>query len=377
MRPHPPNVQTGSSSTGSCCSPIGKGGRTRLPTIARVIESTSKCSLRSLSPLRSTNSETDRGGFHLQLAVAPHTSSSRLPSPFRQHCRRRRTKPKADWSGRSSPLVAEQRSFEEAAAAPLAASLPSPGVWHQPDSASSATIIESEQLDVNQVMLDALAKLSPRPAGSRLCSPRRGKQRSQSDTGLLPHVASAQPAPAVLPPPVGFTKGPPSKRHAKLAERAQSTTQVLRVDLSEASCVSSLGEAVCSGLALLDQLDRCAQLLVQAGDFSATPARVWTELGHRPPADAAAGGRVRVQRTPSKTRPLELSACASEEAQQWLHGQAAALRELVRLSLCDVADLQLARKVLVETQGFLVDLERHARDAAVNARDLWREMTGL
>ena len=56
---------------------------------------------------------------------------------------------------------------------------------------------------------------------------------------------------------------------------------------------------------------------------------------------------------------------------------AASLRALVRLSLCDAADLQLARTVLIDTQAFLRDLQRYAREAGVDAAALWRQMASV
>jgi len=103
-------------------------------------------------------------------------------------------------------------------------------------------------------------------------------------------------------------------------------------------------------------------------------ATVWNELlkGER---SASASGRAaaRVVRTPrAGSVRIELASCASQLTIEGMRSRARGLRDLLRLSLCDDADLELAMQVLCETQSFLSKLEELAAHGDASPRTFWR-----
>ena len=87
----------------------------------------------------------------------------------------------------------------------------------------------------------------------------------------------------------------------------------------------------------------------------------------------------RVCRTPSTLRAmgqhLELKEIyGSAEDLVRVQGEAEALKQLLRLSLCDVMDLQLAHEVLVDSRGFFEALQERALAVNSTPHELWLKL---
>lgn len=164
-----------------------------------------------------------------------------------------------------------------------------------------------------------------------------------------------------------------------LVEGAQSMMALMRIDFNEPRCVEFVNLAVASGVSLLDELGTYAQVM-QRQDPDMSTARVWNELLRDSPTAAseglADGMHVRVQRTPSKSSVrVELRSVASEATVGHLRARAKELRNLLRLSLCDEADLRLARQAMADALKFIHTLQEHAGTAAMCPRAMWIQLS--
>ena len=212
---------------------------------------------------------------------------------------------------------------------------------------------------------------------------------------------------------VAATAAPAASRDQALVACGQSALELLRIDSSTAATASAGAAAattatatasmepvgwvdraeaeVTSGLALLNEVRRVAEGL------GVNQGLLWQEVLRSHAVDGAAdadaasgGGRALIQNTPAKRRNRDLEDEAAAHGLAHGHGhalpfeerlgadqraslgrRAARLRALMRLSLCDDADLQLARRGLREAQHFFDGLRAATARADTSPQRAW------
>lgn len=197
---------------------------------------------------------------------------------------------------------------------------------------------------------------------------------------LLPTPMPTRPSsPRAVQTPVGK-----DGREGHLASEAASLLELLRIDTRSDDCVEAAAAAVRAGIVLLSDLDRITQALIAADEGWPTATgvmlcRVWQQLraAGGPTASAALPG-MRIVRTPSRHEGMAtvnlLLVTDGPEYVARLQRDAQALCELLRLSLCDAADLELARTVLTDAGRFLPRLRTHAAAVGTPPAEAWCQL---
>lgn len=249
---------------------------------------------------------------------------------------------------------------------------PEPGLKRRHSKALPATVLD-------------VAELPPRPVAAH------GQRPSAAPGTRRPSSDAAAAAPAAKPPAPSGTA--PAMSAAQLASSGQSVLELLRIEQKAAGWVEHAEAEIAAGLALLAEVRRTADGLGLA------LGGLWQELLQQSAAAAAGGGgggggasaggggggeRGAIQRTPlrrhhrSMSEELGAEAIAravdeglSDEQRRALCAGAARLRGLLRLSLMDDNDLQLARRALREATAFFEALRAAAGRAGRTPRALW------
>ena len=156
--------------------------------------------------------------------------------------------------------------------------------------------------------------------------------------------------------------------------RDVSTLEVLRVDMTRGDFFAQVRASIRSGAVLLDEVQRCARALKEAdggrpaATESAAACRVWQCLRGGAASSQAAGDH-------RLATPIDLSGVTDgPEHVARLRRDAQDLCGLLRLSLCDSADLQLARSVLSDAEAFLATIEARAATTGLTPSDVWRQL---
>ena len=176
----------------------------------------------------------------------------------------------------------------------------------------------------------------------------------------------------------------PRMNESDLAEAAANTAQVLRVDLTDPNCYDEATDALRHGNRALEYL------LTEAGRTGRTEAAIWRGTLAVAPAASTAGCTVMV-RTPTPHTPAERKVSSFPGPGQ--HGMprsgetprdvadmadaAVRLKNILRLSICDDADLWLVRRVVGESLAFLEDLGAAAAERGVRPSQLWNALDAL
>lgn len=194
-------------------------------------------------------------------------------------------------------------------------------------------------------------------------------------TPIPPPTASAAPMLAMQPTVGSDSPGGPKDPadgmdESTLAEAAASTAQVLRVDLSDHTCYETAWASLTAGEAVLAHLTEAAKASGQS------EAGVWRDLLAQGPGHSTAGSAL-VPRTP----PHATSHYPQHEhtvlRKAELAKAAALLRGLLRLSICDDADLRLAHQVVAESLSFLGALRAASEARDVPPSQLWYALNAL
>jgi hypothetical protein len=252
-------------------------------------------------------------------------------------------------------------------------------------------VASSEGMGMDVSLSVAASKGSSKPA-SKTASPKRGSPKGRSP------AASQKPSPRPLAQQRQArlrqrTAAPVSEggedaagaRGLRLSDDAASMLELLRIDLGQPGAVEAAEEGVREGMALLDELRERTRALVPADDPWAPGegvmlCRVWQQLRSCASPGSAIGG-ARVQRTPFNGSPAPTDALSlaedSEERVAQMQHAADALCRLLRLSLCDAADLELAQSVLRDAAAFFGSLREHAAEGGVSLPDMWRRLAQL
>lgn len=158
-----------------------------------------------------------------------------------------------------------------------------------------------------------------------------------------------------------------------LAEAAANAAQVLKVDLSEPSCFEEATTALHAGELVLRFLaDTCKSSGVQE-------SHIWTALLTEA-GQGVAGSAVMPRSPPAQmhvhphTTTVGPANCSGR-----VEAAAAAisLRDLLRISICDDNDLNLARRVVTDSKVFFTALSTAARERAVPPSELWNALDAL
>ena len=192
--------------------------------------------------------------------------------------------------------------------------------------------------------------------------------------------------------PGAAASGSAPTSRAELQPIAQNVAQMIR---ASPAAVDSAEAALREGAALLDTLPKLAAAC------GSTLGAAWQELlagapggsvsgvamPRTPPRPAAASrlsastgvegfdGKARGVQASTSQRWRALVAFEGSEAALRTHcASAAALRGLLRLSLCDDADLALARTVVGDCRDFFVRLRRYATEEGIAPADAWARL---
>jgi len=208
---------------------------------------------------------------------------------------------------------------------------------------------------------------APRPLAQRRMRPTTPKTRSERSAGT---------GDGAVPAPTEATEA------TKLSDDAASMLELLRVDIEQAGALEAAESSVRAGAALLEHLRSCARGLVPPDDpwaprEGAVLCRIWQQLrsGARP---GSATGGPRLARTPANgaAAPVDLLVLGDASAVAALAEAADALCRLLRLSLCDAADLELAASVLADATLFFQSLRARA-DVGADPLDTWRQLAAV
>ena len=286
-------------------------------------------------------------------------------------------------------------------------------------------------------VLESTRSIDPeRKSGSKSEAGSLKKSAAVSDP-LLPHGATSTPPNAGAATPSPPRRKDPQAAGplaaGTLVLRAQSIRAMLRIEWEDDKCLEAAHDAIAAGLSFFTQLERgAARLGVTTGrlwgellsarriaNLSDAPGGMGPALeqgsaaGHRRSGSQSGGSQSgtaelsakecvlplsdelpvgglmgdlmggqpppRVCRTPSTLRAmgqhLELKEIyGSAEDLVRVQGEAEALKQLLRLSLCDVMDLQLAHEVLVDSRGFFEALQERALAVKSTPRELWLKL---
>jgi len=141
----------------------------------------------------------------------------------------------------------------------------------------------------------------------------------------------------------------------------------MRVDLSgDVCCFERANDS-------LVQAERVLAFLGgEARARGVSEALLWRELLASASTHSIAGGAL-VPRTPDPASSRVLAAAASASTAE-MAAAAEALRSLLRISICDDNDLQLARRVVTDSRHFFASLSVAATDRGVQPSELWRAL---
>jgi len=207
-------------------------------------------------------------------------------------------------------------------------------------------------------------KPSPRLRQRHQAAQHHAAQERPRSSGAAPSHSTGE----ALAPMVG----------SKLSDTASSMIELLRVDLEKPGAVDTAEAAAAKGLSLLTELRGFARTLVPKDDpwapgEGAMLCRVWQQL--RPRGTTGNCARLRHSLTGAPAS-VDIAAIARGDP-----GRVVQLREaadslcgLLRLSLCDAADLELAQSVLVDAGAFFDALRHHAATSSTPLPDAWRSL---
>lgn len=325
--------------------------------------------------------------------MRPAEASSRATSPIRELGLGSGIHPTDDARPRVQTASMSTQTSDTAAdgdatrtATPLAPALPAPPL---PSRMASPDVVRMEMsLPPSMGASKASSKAASKPtspkrishkarspaAGSQKPSPRPLAQQRQAQQGLRQRTAA----------PLA-EEGAAGARGLRLSDDAASMLELLRIDLSQPGAVEAAEDGVRDGMALLDHLRQRTRALVPDNDPWAPGegvmlCRVWQQLRSCASPGSATGG-ARIQRTPFNGSPapsnvLSLGEDAEERVAE-LQQAADALCRLLRLSLCDAADLELAQSVLRDAAAFFGTLREHAAEGGASLPDAWRRLAQL
>ena len=202
-------------------------------------------------------------------------------------------------------------------------------------------------------------------------------QQPRTMPGLPP--VGTLPAPAALalsdslalPTPRAAASEPVVRMHeGDLAEAAANAAQVLRVDLSDPSCFEQATEALATGEGVL------AYLTATSRSLGVTEAVIWRELlaeaGH-----GIAGTTVTMRSPPAHMAQKGAAGGGADSNRADASVGAVCLRDLLRLSVCDDNDLNLVRRVMMDSKEFFSALRTAAGERSVPPSELWNALDAL
>jgi len=224
---------------------------------------------------------------------------------------------------------------------------------------------------------DVSAIMRPCLPTTREASTSVSQQQPRAMPGLPPVVTL--PAPAVLalsdgpalPASQATMSEPVVKMHeGDLAEAAANAAQVLRVDLSDPSCFEQATEALGTGERVL------AYLTATSRSLGVTEAVIWRELlaeaGH-----GIAGTTVTMRSPPAHMAQKGAAGGGADSNRADASVGAVCLRDLLRLSVCDDNDLNLVRRVMMDSKEFFSALRTAAGERSVPPSELWYALDAL
>ena len=169
---------------------------------------------------------------------------------------------------------------------------------------------------------------------------------------------------------------PDAAKFPELALAALNASEMLRGGVAAAATTEAV---LRDGAALL------AALPEYASACGSTLGAVWQELLRGAPGGSISGNAA-MPRTPPRGSACGVQASSSQRWQALVVfegsearilercASAAALRSQLRLSLCDDADLALARQVVGECSGFFERLRVHAAESGLTPAEAWARL---
>jgi len=154
-----------------------------------------------------------------------------------------------------------------------------------------------------------------------------------------------------------------------LAEAAANAAQVLRVDLGEPSCFEEAMKALRSGEMVL------GYLAATALNSGLQESLIWAGLLAETGQDAA--GHAILPRSPAPTHMHEHVHASADCSRAEAVAAAVCLRDLLRISICDDGDINLARRVVTDSKIFFTALSTAAAERAVPPSELWNALDAL
>jgi len=159
-----------------------------------------------------------------------------------------------------------------------------------------------------------------------------------------------------------------------LHQAALEAANVLRVDPSDLKQVKQAEVTIESGAILVEMLSKYAKVL------GTTRSKIWQNL-LGVCNNSNAGNIVTIRTPPPRSKILKSSKHQGRDIQlggekmirirQHLGPTAVQLHKLLRLSLCDDADLDLAAKVISETAGFFGRMRAKTTEKGIEIHTLW------